>query len=55
MFKKLFKKESKKSSLYKVVYNWSGCNEKIEIFATSAGLASLECDPLVQVVEVVKI
>ena len=53
MFKKLFKKESKKSNLYRVTYKWNGTNKKIEVFATSAGLASLDCDPLVEIIKVV--
>ena len=52
MLKKLFKKESKKANLYRVLYRWNGGTDIVEVFATSAGLASLDCDPLIEIVEV---
>lgn len=55
MLKKLFKKESKKSNHYRVIYKWCGTDEKIEMFATSAGLATMDADPMIEIVEVVAI
>ena len=55
MLKKLFKKESKKSNNYRVIYKWCGTEEKIEVFATSAGLATMDADPMIEIVEVVAI
>lgn len=53
MFKNLFKKESKKSNHYRVIYKWCGMDEKIEVFATSAGLATMDADPMIEIIEVV--
>ncbi len=55
MFRKLFKKETKKSNLYRVTYKWCGTEEKIEVFATSAGLASIDADPMIEIIEVTNI
>lgn len=52
MLKKLFKKENKKSNLYRVLYRWNDTAEIVEVFATSAGLASIDADPLVEILEV---
>jgi hypothetical protein len=53
MFKNLFKKAVKKSNHYRVTYKWCGTDEKIEMFATSAGLATMDADPMIEIVEVV--
>lgn len=55
MLKNLFKKESKKSNHYRVIYKWCGTDEKIEMFATSAGLATMDADPMIEIVKVIAI
>lgn len=52
MLKKLFKKETKKSNHYRVFYKWCGTDEIIEMFATSAGLATMDADPMIEIVEI---
>ena len=55
MFRNLFKKESKKSNHYRVIYKWCGTDEMIEMFATSAGLATMDADPMIEIVKVIAI
>ena len=55
MLKKLFKKAAKKSNHYRVTYKWCGTDERIEMFATSAGLATMDADPMIEIIEVVAI
>lgn len=55
MFKNLFKKAAKKSNHYRVTYKWCGMDETIEMFATSAGLATMDADPMIEIVKVVAI
>ena len=55
MLKKLFKKAAKKSNHYRVTYKWCGTDEKIEAFATSAGLATMDADPMIEIIKVVAI
>lgn len=45
----------KKATTYKVTYRFIGDEEIFTDTATSAGLASLDADPLVEILEIVKI